>query len=669
MKRIFSEDQISAQASRGTGNPHSQIAQPSVYVPNYKGVNHILHYSGGSGKVSFMNALASTSQKQVAYQQSLYDNMEVNQALASVDSAYRQESEKFFQDNPSGRNYTEYITNKYDELSNTAVNSGSNQTVRDKLKLVFSHRKADVANNAFKMEQERYTGWAINETEQQLAATANELMLSPGEVQSLSTKYQQQLSSLQTVIAPDKFEKFARKKIEQFTYSYGLGLIKNNPYTAVEMVKGTEFSSKLSPEQFARLQAQARYEVEHQDYKARQYQAMIDSANKREELSLFHKMEIGIYQDSISKASIENANLSDEYKVRLFKTYDSHIRKSQNKVNVDNLIADALKKGTIPGDKLKAEDQSKFLQGYFKGENEKRNQAGQAEMSFVEMVKFLQDHQLVFKATYHPINNQIHNTIRKGTDAAKLLDASFAIAGNSNIPALGKIDKDVKDFACLAHSIFDGNSSSPDYIIKVRDDYFSADNATIEYNKQKWKEAFPSSEQAAKLKDFYDDNGYYHWFGASIEQSLDVRRVNTKMIDIMKRVFYRTGSEQKAYAVAASRLKSLVKYDPYSNRYAINPPTTENTGLTQDKLQNTIDEDLKASLAIAKNAGNSGDLKGITVKDLHLESVDFHTTDYNVYYLADPDDYTSRMYLYNKNGQKIIMNPAPKKEPKKDANS
>lgn len=668
MKRILSEDQASAQASRGTGSPHSQIAQPSVYVPNYKGVNNILYHSGGSGKVSFMNALANTSQKQVAYQQALYDNMEVNNALASVDTAYRQESEKFFQDNPSGRNYTEYITNKYDELSDTAVHSGSNQQVRDKLKLVFSHRKADVANNAFKMEQERYTGWAINETEQQLAATANELMLSPGEVQSLSTKYQQQLSSLQTVIAPDKFEKFARKKIEQFTYSYGLGLIKNNPYTAVDMVKGSEFSSKLSPEQFARLQAQARYEVEHQDYKARQYQAMIDSANKREELSLFHKMEIGIYQDSISKASIENANLSDEYKVRLFKTYDSHIRKSQNKVNVDNLIADALKKGTIPGDKLKAEDQSKFLQGYFNGENEKRNQAGQAEMSFVERVKFLQDHQLVFKATYHPINSEIHDTILKGTSAAKLLDASFAIAGNSNIPALGKIDKDVKDFACLAHSIFDGNSS-PEYIIKVRDDYFSADKATIEYNKQKWRESFPLSEQAGKLKDFYDDNGYRHWFGASIEQSLDVRRVNAEMIDIMKRVFYRTGSEQKAYAAASSRLKSIVKYDPYSKRYAINPPTTENTGLTQDKLQNIIDADLKASLAIAKNAGNSGDLEGITVKDLHLESVDFHTTDYNVYYLAEPDDYTSRMYLYNKNGQKIIMNPVPKKEPKKDANS
>ncbi len=668
MKRILSEDQASAQASRGTGSPHSQIAQPSVYVPNYKGVNNILYHSGGSGKVSFMNALASTSQKQVAYQQALYDNMEVNNALASVDTAYRQESEKFFQDNPSGRNYTEYITNKYDELSDTAVHSGSNQQVRDKLKLVFSHRKADVANNAFKMEQERYTGWAINETEQQLAATANELMLSPGEVQSLSTKYQQQLSSLQTVIAPDKFEKFARKKIEQFTYSYGLGLIKNNPYTAVDMVKGSEFSSKLSPEQFARLQAQARYEVEHQDYKARQYQAMIDSANKREELSLFHKMEIGIYQDSISKASIENANLSDKYKARLFKTYDSHIRKSQNKVNVDNLITDALEEGTIPVEKLKADDQSKFLQGYFKGENEKRNQAGQAEMSFVERVKFLQDHQLVFKATYHPINSEIHDTILKGTSAAKLLDASFAIAGNSNIPALGKIDKDVKDFACLAHSIFDGNSS-PEYIIKVRDDYFSSDKATIEYNKQKWRESFPLSEQAGKLKDFYDDNGYRHWFGASIEQSLDVRRVNAEMIDIMKRVFYRTGSEQKAYAAASSRLKSIVKYDPYSKRYAINPPTTENTGLTQDKLQNTIDEDLKASLAIAKNAGNSGDLEGITVKDLHLESVNFHTTDYNVYYLADPDDYTSRMYLYDKNGKKIITNPVPKKEQNKDANS
>lgn len=658
MRKIVSDDAVAATAVHGSGGRSRPIVQDGVYIPQYRSVNQSLNNTN-TGQVAFMDALARDSSRRMAAQQTLYDNMEISSILSATDASYHQASQQFLGANPSGQAYTDFITNTYSELTKSAIDSASNTNVKQTLTQVFKSRQVDVANNAFKIEKERYTGYAINAIESELNTTINELMLSPGEVNSLAGKYQQQLSGMQAILNRSQFEKFEKSKKEDFLYAYGLSLIKHTPYDAIDLLRGEQFVKGLDPKRFNALQFQARKEVKYQEEKAKQYQAMVAAAKRNEELATYHKMDIAIVQGNLSEGDIEAADLSEEYKYRLKK---SLLRESIKFAKHQQSIFDiqkALKENILPPEGISSDNQKRYLNEYFKAENDKREETHTSPLSLCEKVKFCEDHSLIFNTVYSPLQHEIVDTIRNSNKASDILDGCLASAGTTVVPAIGKIDKDIADFSNLVSSIFEA-SSDVSKLVKLRDDYFAVSSESLEQNKKRWERDFSSSQLGEKLKDFYSECGFGgHWwawgeYGADINSSADVQKINDHVINIMKRVYFRTGSETKAFATAAGYLRDIVKYDSRIGEYVINPPTPKNTGLTQDQLDLAIDKDKAAALSIAQKAKTI--TTSITVENLRLESVDFKSPRYSLYYLIRKDDPMSREYLYDANGRRIIMN-------------
>ena len=666
MRQFDASDKISASAQKE--GRHS-LPKTGVYVPSYSGVNQSVAPAPNAvnktqGKINFMHALAAMGKNYVAKQQELYDSMEISQAMSRADNKYRQESEKFFQENPSGKGYTEYITDVYsqavqEELGNASTN------VEPKLKLLFDSRKEDVANHAFQKEKEVYTGYALNETQTMLNGTINEVMQHPNEVKSLSNKYEQQLENMRGILPAGQFEQYQKEAHENFLYAYGHGLIETRPYDAINLVKGSDFVNGLSPQKFSALQQQATAKVEHIEAKARAQQRMIESAMNEERMIRLQELEMSILTGQVpTEAEIKADNILDnKQKIKAILFLREHQKKT-DKYEQDKQDMQEVVKGDKSAESIRdvpAKTRNRYLSEYFTNEDAKREAAGEKPYSLTEKVKFCADNQTVFSSVYAPLKNEIEVEIKKGTNGLKLMDACIALAGQESVPAIKGMDEDIVQFAHLAIDVFNGTKDLQS-IVALRDDYFSVTPDQEARNKERAKILYPNNQDGKEeaLKKFYENSGYrydtkwYMPFRSGILQSPDKQRLNDIVYSNLRRAYIKTGSETKAQSIAASILSRFIVEDDLHN-YSINPPRPENTGLSQAAIDIQVKKDKEAALTIAKNSGQ--DLpKGIKPDDLHLESVDFDEPRYSIYYLLDKEDPDSRDYLYKPNGEKIICN-------------
>ncbi len=674
-RSIVPENEVLAEAVRGTAQAHSGLPKTGVYIPNYRGVNQSLYNAGGQGRISFLGSLAAMGSKYMEEQQQLYDNMEISQSIANIDNSYRSESEQFLSSNPSAQGYTEYITGKYDELTSVAISQASNANVKNKLQQIFIARKGDIANNAFQTEKQIYTGYAINTVESHLNSTINALTLNPSQVSSLSVEYNQQVDTMRNILSGADFKKFQKEKQELFLYSYGLGLIKNNPRDAVSLVAGTEFQNGLSPQRFSHLQQQAELELKHQAYKAKESQAMYQRALATEHLSTFHKMQVGIDLGSVSEGDIIASDLEDVYKHKLLKQLNSyHSRKVQD--NNTNILIDECIKNNQDNVSISNKDKINYLNQYFQNEDEKRIASGEKPQTLCEKVHFLQEHQIVFNKNYNPLKNELYENIVQSNESEKIMDACVALSG-TDIPAIQGMDQDCIDFANLAVTSFSGNKKL-DEIKKLRDIYFFKDknpsfikefkelntgtfNTNYGSDEDKLRKVFQQiyDSNIANVSEHRDRRLGFLWrldFDSSDKQLL-----NQLIGDTFKRAFIRTGSEVQAQSIAARQVGNLVKYNQNTKRYEINPPTPENTGLSYEKIQEYINSFLK-KIAKENNIQANGniliipDLEGkLKDREIYLESVDLTSPRYSLYYLEDEDNPSSREYLYDTDGTKYIL--------------
>lgn len=657
MRQILSEDKVSAEAAKGAGS-RSRMPESGVYIPNYRGVNQSLSAPGGSGEISFMNSLAQMGSNYMAEQQELYDNMEVAQTIAQVDTQYRQDSEQYLQENATGRGYTEYITSKYNDASAVALSNASNANVKNKLQMLFERRKYDVANNAFQKEKEIYTGYALNETQSMLNTTLNELTLAPSEVQSLSAKYDQQVENMKSILPADKFEVYKKQANEDFLYTYGLGLIKERPYEAVSLVKGENFRKGLSPNRFNSLQKNATAEIEHREAKAKEYQRMLRAAQNEESLRKFEETKYNILVGTMPTEDeiLADTTLTQHHKMEAIQ----YLRKQKTGEDRKFVVAEKIKSVMNDGTPLSsladvsAGERNKYLTQHFQNEDEKRIKEGNKPMTLVEKVKFCEDYQGIFSANYAPLKNEIENAIMKSTDGTKITEACLALAKQERIPALSQIDNDVVHFAHLSEQVFTG-TKDPAQIIALRDDYFSVTPDQEKRNREAWKAVYPFKERENCLKEFYESSGYTWsgWFGnKGMVDSPDKKMINDLVYTTLERVYTKTGSLTKAYTVAQNILKGYI-VSSKEKGYLINPPRPENTGLTQAQLDQEMDKARVQGLEKAKKTGLVKE--GITQNKIHFESVDFEAPRYSLYYLQDENDPDSREYLYNNQGKKIIF--------------
>lgn len=676
MKRgytIIPENEVLAESVRGTAQAHSGLPKTGVYIPNYRGVNQSLSNPAGQGRISFLSALANMGAKYVEEQQSLYDNMEISQSISNVDLSYKQESEKFLNSNPSGKGYTEYITSKYDEITSLALAQSSNVNVQNKLQQIFNIRKADISNNAFQAEKQMYTGYAISTVESNLNSTINALTLNPSQVSSLSVEYNQQVESMQNILSASEFEKFRAQKQETFLYSYGLGLIKNNPVDAISLVAGSEFQKGLSPKLFNNLQKQAELELKHQQYKANESEIMLQKAIAHEHLSTFHKMQVGIDLGSVSEGDIVASDLEDVYKHKLLKQLNNYHSKKTKENEVNTLIDECIK-NNVNNFNLTPNDKSKYLNQYFSNEDEKRLASGEKVQTICEKIHFLQEHQIVFDQPYLPIKNEIFNTIHFSNEPDKIMDACIALS-DTNIPAIKGVDQNLIDFANLAVTSFVGTKKL-DEVIKLRDTFLFKDkNPSFikefkKINTEVFNSTYDEDDKINKvLNNIYDSDvantkNYRgkNWFLFTKDfESPDKQLLNNMIYNTFKRTYIQTGSETIAQSIAAKQVGNIVKYNQLSKRYEINPPTPQNTGLSEEKIEQIFYKFL-SKIAKENNTESVNDTIRIPNPDgskvdkkIYLESVDLMSPRYSFYYLEDEDNPLSREYLYDSKGGKYIL--------------
>ena len=175
-------------------------------------------------------------------------------------------------------------------------------------------------------------------------------------------------------------------------------------------------------------------------------------------------------------------------------------------------------------------------------------------------------------------------------------------------------------------------------------------------------------------------------------ESVDRQRLNDIVISTKKKIYTRTGDETLADIVTAQRIKNIVK--EVDGEWVINPPTPDNTGLGKNIIKNITSYNMQKAVDAAINAGaqiqrvgdyvikgasyytqssistvNSGKIRikgtGLDALDkdkgrerqLYLEwsSNDPKALVYVFYYLADPNNPTSREYLYGADGTKLYI--------------
>lgn len=667
MRRILSEDKVMANAVHGPGGK-SHLPTVAPYTPNYRGVNQVLEEAPGGGEVNFMNALARMSQKDMAEQQELYDNMEVAQTLSDVDMQYRQASDDFLKENQTGQGYTEFATGTYKQLSEEAVSNASS-TVQPRLRVIFAARHANIANSAFQKEKEIYTGYAISQTDQLVTRTFNEVADNPDQALSLEVKLEQQLSSMKGILAQQEFEKYRRERIEQFVYFQGMGTIKKNPYQAEQLLHSEYYRSKLPTDKYLSLQNSARQEREHQELVARRYQKLQESALQEEQLRSYDSdfmIPLLTSGEVPSEADIMAKNWSLHLKTKALKTRAEFMQKFDKEQEERSVIDTALENDEFPEGLTQAK-QEKYLTNKYKGDGFVQMGEGNAYDTSTMSGKalFLKEYSKSLPFKYEPLIRNITTNLRYGTDETQTMDACVTLAAFHDIPALGGIPADDVAFAMAAAGVYSANQDFP-AVQNLQKQYYQASKTEREANKKRFEEDVGTNLESIDgyIQGFYKDYDIDVRGGWFTDASPDLKKVNTLAYDMIKRIYMRTGDRTLSEMTTATYLKSFLKKDKDGVLH-INPPSTTNTNFKNATLLSSVsDSALRKAIQNAKEAGfgiesttraneiiitNPNLIKDGTRKRRKLyyqcEDPALKRPIYSVYFLADESEPTSRQYL------------------------
>lgn len=691
MRTIISEDSISTQAN---SRKSSRNVEVTPYAPNYAGVNQLLYTPSGGGQISFLGALGQMSSRAMAERQAIYDKIETTDALATVDEQFQLDQREFVAQNPSGKGYTEFSTGRYQELQDIALSKASNADVQNNLRLIFSSRSADIANNAFKAENEMFAAYTIHDLDTKINTTLNDVMLSPGSVISLNDKLNLQLSTAQSVLGPEQFLKYAKEKNESFVYNYGLGLVKQNPANASAMLTDERFKG-LPPNKLDFLRKQASLEIEALDRQAKHEEYMQQKALARDQDMTYLECQIAIARGDFDMAKLsiaeESGTITREQRLKLELKMEQAREKQSAERDADIAIDKAIELGS-PTNGVSARDKCRYLDREFEQRDNIRSGAGQTESTISAKVQYLQANSVVFDCSYNKLCTEIESNIRYAKDASRVLDACVAISGDEIVPAIAGVSDEFKDFAKFAVIKYKDRSSMNE-ILEERDRYFNVSPAEIDANRSAWRTLYdaPEPEKREKiLKDFYKGNGYRSWFfvDSSISDSTEKHLMDAHIYAAIKRVFEKTGSMTKAHAVANDWFKNCYKKSSVNgdDAYMLNPPTEGNTGLPKNVIDNIISISAAKAATQASQAGmnirpviksNPSILDYKKMKEskpadvdryvfvrvgdreekrkLHISAASATRPVYNLYYLMDENDIASKEYILSRDGTRAVI--------------
>ncbi len=695
MKRIVSEDQVSAESVKGT-EERGSIPQAGVYIPSYKGVNQVLYQASGSGEISFGNALAKSSIRAMQAQQELYDRIEVSRSVGEVDKQFHAEYETFLETNETGQGLMEFSTGKYQELSDVAISNASNAEVQNNLRAIFEYRKNDIANSSFKKEKETYAGYALNKITTDSNSTLNEIISNPDQIRSLSVKYESQISGMQGIVSAVEFEKYKTNCIHNLAKAYGIGLIKKDPYRAKEMLSGEYFTKSLSPDEYTGLLAHADREISHRESKELQRQALAKRSMAELERLSTSELTLGFVDGTKSNVDVykyfETGRISEITKNHLLEKYIKVKNKQKDNFDVSQEISEHLKNNT-PAPLIESGKKKEYFMNSIRNQNDIREGEGKPQLSLTEIVEYAKENAIVFDSNVAPVKNACVTSIMNGKDAKTVMDACIAVKDNENVPAIKGIDKDVVFFASFAVDHYDGTNNIND-LLDFRDKFLAPqDEKTLSYRTNQWKQEKYSTNKDSELDAFLkrnkfatDEGLFWNSIPATVKNEF-----RQKAYDILKHVYMKTSSISIAESVASNVLSNNFGDTEINGQKErmYNPPTKINTKYSDVAISNFVADKGQRIIKSIEDAGDNykgyipvrrisrhdfmKNMKDIQkadfytkdfVKDKHrkiqvkindkweerslrIEATPLNNTAYSYYFLLDESDALSKEYIIN----------------------
>jgi hypothetical protein len=579
---LNNSDDVSSQASRNTG--HASVPQARIYVPNYHGVNQVLAESGGQGEVDFYSSLARQSKK------TLEDFIAVNNEITSINNmidaqaSTDKDAREYLDSNPKGEGYMQFVTSKYKEHVQQAIESAQDPEVQQKIKLYSVKNMQNLSNSAMKIENELRTAYALAQTEENRAALLVQLRRSPDLVESLAGQYESISQTIQK-IAPLEYAKHQNSLRDDFAMTYARGRIDKDPDQALSMLNTQALGNQLSQEKLSQLKKEAESEIAYREAQLKQKEREEEHIKNQIAATFISSIRrdavfgIGNPMRKIAEGSgIITERQRNELEIYCHHQQEVTEKKQDTQIKLDMAVAS---KQSAPLN-ISTTAKNDHFYDYIESENIRRDGEGNKPMSLTEIVQYAQDNSLVYDANIPSLKQELVTTITSSKEPAKIMDGCIALGGDENIPALKGIDKECVDFANLAVVMFRHKKSLNDILI-ARDEYFSVDRNTLELNKSTWKTTNYARNRESAVESFLKNNKFMDstLFGL-ITSIPETHRdyLENEAYRIIKRVYERTGSLTKAENVAAQYLHNIVKQTDVNGKtqWMINPPDTSVTG-------------------------------------------------------------------------------------------
>lgn len=695
------ENNVANSASSGGSGNLSRNS--GVHIPNYHGVNQALFEQGDKGEISFMSSLAHESKQALEHQQRVYDNLEVNNAVSELNNTMIANSKSWKCDpnNASGRGYQEYIVSQHKALSKQYIEGASNPAVKNALYNTFVLAAKDYANKAFQEENEMFTSYSYENTTELMQRDLINIVANPDMTESYGKQYLDKIATLKCILPDHQYSKLESEAIQNFVYSNGIGWINKNPHQAKKLFEGDYYKNNLSADNYTKLLHVADTRIKENDDLKIKTEKMISRSDSDLANANYSDYNIVILSGAGKQSEIEalyecGAFGRDPYKSKERKNkllaklmqYEGKTIEKDSKFRVLQESVD--NNANISLQEIPISIRKEYMHNSFKTINDERSGKGVEPLKYSEKIAWIKDRAAVFNYKDHDLQSAISSQIKYSKNPKEIVDATNAVLLANPLNIIDGIGDDIENFSRYAYgTIKSGNVNN---IVDIRDRWFNQDPAIMDRRKKEF-------EESSDAEDFFVEgsNSFYREYGLNntdslfweIYQSDDkiVRdQIDTKTFNVMKKTYIRTGDIATAKAVAASYIEEYfveTDIDGIKQR-TMNPPTKKNIGLEDFVIKNIVADSCDKAIRILndakvpiRNASGESFLNVIKnrkellekpctksfelevyvkispseteKRSLNIEAINNVDKKYNVYYLRDKSDPSSKVYLINPN--------------------
>ena len=305
MRRIVSEDHASAnQSLKGKG-----VSTARPHVPNYSAINHHLNQASGSAEISFWDGISRSSGKMLKDQENIQRSVLATQQMSLVEESFSSEQAKFIEENPSGAGLTEFSTKTYGDLVQKASESVNDIDVRQRIEEFGARGIKTVANTSFQKENQMTTAYCLAESQRGLEEKYNQIQSNPGRFESFFEDAKTMINDLIGVIPESQLSQFREQANQNLIMSYGLGLSREDPTQAPDIIRGEFFSKRLSSSNYNKLTRHADLRKKEKQEQNFRDESLVRMQQKQDSTIQKNLIEIGVERGELNLSDIESNNV------------------------------------------------------------------------------------------------------------------------------------------------------------------------------------------------------------------------------------------------------------------------------------------------------------------------------------------------------------------------